>query len=513
MNFFLKINFIKKIITKIISLIFFVFFFSFTSKAQLIHDFRVNDDTALISGKYNARISTNKYGYSAIIWEEQLPTLKNIFAQIYDINFIKINNNFKINSFADTIGGPDIVINDKNLIGIVWQKHGIILNNTYTYASRTFFRMYNVYGFPITSYIQLNDSLKSYDGYPRIGSDSFGRFIVTWLYTYGSVYFQILDSVGNKIGNNVRVNDYNTNGGIPDILVRKDGSFIIVWADYRGPGVNIYMQVFNRNGIPVGINQMVNDTIGQYDNCNNPKIVQDSSGNFVVAFNEYILNANWNFIKYQRYDKYGLKIGYNKEIYGSPGQFYLSSFDSDETGNLVFQFNFPNAVNYHVYNLRIDKYDNPIGTYFPVSNEFISSGKTAEDINLFNRKIINVWRDIRLSTQPQIYANIRSFINPDSTIGIVNITNELPDEFKLFQNYPNPFNTNTIISFEIYKIGNYKIEVYDILGKIIIEYSYVNLKPGMYKISFKGENLSSGMYYYRISNTKSSLEKKMFLIK
>jgi hypothetical protein len=469
------------------------------SSAQLVSDFKVNDDTAGNVFKHRANVSTNKNGLSAIVWEEY--NLQNIFAQIYENNFTKINNNFKINTGIDSCNSPNVIVTNKDKIGIVWSKTG-------RFYGRLFFRLFNKYGLPLTSAIQLNDTLNGYFVLPNIGCDSSGRFIVSWSYGYNDIYYQIIDSTGNKIGNNVKVNEDNTGWGQQDITVKKDGSFIIVWRDSRYPGDNIYMQMYNKNGNPIGVNQKVNDTIAAlFYSFSTPKIANDSSGNFTIAFNTYTYNDNMTYVRYQRYNKDGVKIGYNKQFGGSfttP----LSSFDSDEIGNLIFQLNFDYAMN-----LRIDRFDNPIGSYFLISNEYVESGKTGEDIKLHNNRIINVWRDIRAGQQPQIYANVRSYINPDSTVGIIKIWSEIPNKFKLFQNYPNPFNQCTIIKFQCTIKSDVILKIYDILGKEIATLVNGKQEPGTYEVSFEGNNFSTGVYFYRIQSGDFVQVKKMLMIK
>jgi hypothetical protein len=480
------------------------------SFAQLVHDFKVNDDTTTNVFRYHASISTNKNGLTAIVWEEYV--LGNVFAQIFDNNFNRINGNLRVNLLSDTSFSPDVIVRNDGSFGIVRQ----------IYSCKTLFKLFDNNGFPVTSDIRINDSLIGWEDHPIIGCDSSGRFIIFWTYhDYGNppeynAYFQILDSYGNKIGNNIKVNE-GTEGFAADILVSKNGSFIVVWCEYT-PLENIYLKMYNRYGISLGLSQRVNDTLTEYGGCSGAKIVQDSSGNFVVAFNEYLLNANCNFVRYQRYDKNGIKIGVNKELPGSPCNAYLSSFDSDEFGNLIFQINFPGSSTYFIYNIRIDRYDNSIGTYFPVSNEYIVSGKASEDIKLYNKKIINVWRDTRLGFQPQIYANVRSYINPDSTVGIINITSEIPAQYKLHQNFPNPFNPTTKIKFEVPLRkggiqGVVSLKVFDISGREIQTLMNEKQNPGIYEVTFDGSGLASGVYFYQLKTGDFVETKKMLMIK
>jgi hypothetical protein len=90
---------------------------------------------------------------------------------------------------------------------------------------------------------------------------------------------------------------------------------------------------------------------------------------------------------------------------------------------------------------------------------------------------------------------------------------EIPKTYNLYENYPNPFNPETKIKFDL-PIDNYvMIKVYNILGKEI--YTLVNdfKQAGRYLVSFNGSNLSSGIYYYKITAGNFEQVKKMILIK
>ena len=92
-------------------------------------------------------------------------------------------------------------------------------------------------------------------------------------------------------------------------------------------------------------------------------------------------------------------------------------------------------------------------------------------------------------------------------------TGEIIKDFKLYQNYPNPFNSSTLLSFDIIKNGDYKLEILNSLGQVIEKFSYLSLKPGHHKLSFNASKLSSGVYYYKLSSSNSSITKSMVLIK
>lgn len=88
-----------------------------------------------------------------------------------------------------------------------------------------------------------------------------------------------------------------------------------------------------------------------------------------------------------------------------------------------------------------------------------------------------------------------------------------PDQFVLKQNYPNPFNTSTNIEFTLNIPGKVKLEVYDVIGRKIQTIIDENLFFGEYSKTFNTNNLSSGLYIYRLNFEGNIKTKKMIHIK
>lgn len=101
--------------------------------------------------------------------------------------------------------------------------------------------------------------------------------------------------------------------------------------------------------------------------------------------------------------------------------------------------------------------------------------------------------------------------------GVVNINNQyliIETDYRLNQNYPNPFNAQTIISFNVNKKSQYKVNVYDIKGSLIKTIINKFLNSGSYEVAFNAENLSSGVYFYTLETDNVLIEtKKMILMK
>ena len=91
---------------------------------------------------------------------------------------------------------------------------------------------------------------------------------------------------------------------------------------------------------------------------------------------------------------------------------------------------------------------------------------------------------------------------------------ETVESYELRQNYPNPFNPSTTISFGLPVEDYVSLKIYDMTGKeVAVLYDNEFLNAGVSSIDFSGENLSSGIYFYRLTTTGFTDIKKMTLIK
>ncbi len=93
-------------------------------------------------------------------------------------------------------------------------------------------------------------------------------------------------------------------------------------------------------------------------------------------------------------------------------------------------------------------------------------------------------------------------------------SSSIPDKFFLGQNYPNPFNINSKIKFQISKLSNIKLKVFDITGREVRMLVNQKLNAGTYETDFDGSSYSSGIYFYSlIVDGKLIDTKKMVLLK
>ena len=104
----------------------------------------------------------------------------------------------------------------------------------------------------------------------------------------------------------------------------------------------------------------------------------------------------------------------------------------------------------------------------------------------------------------------------NSAINAIDNSKRIPNQFQLMQNYPNPFNPTTIIEYQLPQKEIVTLKVYDMLGREIGSLiNEMSQNPGMHKIIFDGKNLSSGVYFYKLTLKGNSLTlcNKMILVK
>jgi len=112
--------------------------------------------------------------------------------------------------------------------------------------------------------------------------------------------------------------------------------------------------------------------------------------------------------------------------------------------------------------------------------------------------------------------NPRSFASPT---GIAEIQSDnLPAEFGLSQNFPNPFNPATNIRFALPRLSNVTLDIYNIEGRRVKRLVDGQYSAGVYNVTWDGQNeqgndVATGVYFYRLEAGEYVASKKMLLLK
>lgn len=117
-----------------------------------------------------------------------------------------------------------------------------------------------------------------------------------------------------------------------------------------------------------------------------------------------------------------------------------------------------------------------------------------------------------------------SNIVADLTVGIVagidddNVSRLTPSSIELQQNYPNPFNPTTTIRFSTTVAGQARLELFNVLGRKVATIFDGQLSAGENSVEWdakddRGEDLASGIYFYRLTTANGNAAKKMALLR
>ncbi len=89
---------------------------------------------------------------------------------------------------------------------------------------------------------------------------------------------------------------------------------------------------------------------------------------------------------------------------------------------------------------------------------------------------------------------------------------------KLEQNYPNPFNPTTTIRYSIKAPSRVSLRIYNVAGQLVRTLVKEHLKSNDYKVRWDGKDnagndVSTGVYFYRLTAGTFTQTKKMVLLR
>ncbi len=90
---------------------------------------------------------------------------------------------------------------------------------------------------------------------------------------------------------------------------------------------------------------------------------------------------------------------------------------------------------------------------------------------------------------------------------------EVPQAYELMQNYPNPFNASTRIDFTLPEESRVRLQVYDLLGRLVDEPTNELYAAGRHSINWDASDHPPGVYFLRAEWKGGSRAIKMLLVK
>jgi photosystem II stability/assembly factor-like uncharacterized protein len=95
---------------------------------------------------------------------------------------------------------------------------------------------------------------------------------------------------------------------------------------------------------------------------------------------------------------------------------------------------------------------------------------------------------------------------------------QLPERFTLSQNYPNPFNPSTNIAFALKERAEVSLRIYNVSGQLVRTLVHETRAAGQHVAQWdgknsRGENVASGVYWYRLQSGRQVQQKRMILVR
>lgn len=79
--------------------------------------------------------------------------------------------------------------------------------------------------------------------------------------------------------------------------------------------------------------------------------------------------------------------------------------------------------------------------------------------------------------------------------------------------YPNPFNSQTTIRFSVPVRTHCRLEIFDMLGRVVNILANQTFNPGEYKYHFDGSDYASGLYFVKLTTPGNASVKNFVIIK
>jgi hypothetical protein len=188
--------------------------------------------------------------------------------------------------------------------------------------------------------------------------------------------------------------------------------------------------------------------------------------------------------------------------------------------------------------------ENPVGGVMVVFKgdnltvEKVDLAPQTEDLDLYTSQVGNELKVLLISREGKVLPLDRCLFSiRDSGFEIAEVSladnqgelipvkpvyekNSIPTRFTLYQNFPNPFNPSTTIRYFVgmETSARVSLKIYNVAGQVVKRLVDEEKAPGEHQVLWdgkneQGEDVASGVYFYRLIVSDYSENKRMVLLR
>jgi hypothetical protein len=189
-----------------------------------------------------------------------------------------------------------------------------------------------------------------------------------------------------------------------------------------------------------------------------------------------------------------------------PSEIFDVRFESQRNAE-VFKQTIGSEIN--AFQIKISGAKYPLTITWNIDNAqaqyYTLEAKYLEDTKLKTLQYKSTAGEKIVIDNPEL-VSLKLLVTPMATV-------ELPKEFSLYQNYPNPFNPTTRIKYNLPATSAVKLVIYNILGQTVATVVDEVQEAGYKSVEWSANNVSSGVYFYKLTAGDFVEIKKMLLVR
>jgi len=226
-------------------------------------------------------------GGFVVTWLSEQSGSQEIYYQLYDRDGNKVGSEIKANTNPSNTWYPSVAVLSDDKFVITW-------SSDYEGDMRVYAQLYDRDGNELGTEFQANTTTLNTQDRPDVRAFTDSGFVVAWRSNHTGdykLYCQEYDSEGNPVGNEYEeTSSLAASQAVSRVAELSDGSYVVVRAANLTGATQIYGQVYDIDGNPLGgefqlnTNSSPSDTDPTYRANEDPCVTALADGGFVVVW-------------------------------------------------------------------------------------------------------------------------------------------------------------------------------------------------------------------------------------